>query len=37
MLDVSLCDKKILLLGGINTTADLIHLAHRNRDRKSVV
>lgn len=30
MLDVNLCGKKLLLLGGINTTADLIHLAHRN-------
>lgn len=36
MLDVSLCDKKILLLGGINTTADLIHLAHRNRVKVGV-
>ena len=30
MLDVDLTGKKLLLLGGLNNTADLIDLAHRN-------
>ena len=30
MLNVDLRGKKLLLIGGINTTADLVDLAHRN-------
>lgn len=30
MLNVDLRGKKLLLVGGLNTTADLVFLAHRN-------
>lgn len=30
MLDINVCGKKLLLIGGLNNTADLINLAHRN-------
>lgn len=37
MLDANLRGKKLLLIGGLNTTADLINLAHRNGVKVGVV
>ena len=37
VLDIDLTGKKLLLIGGINTTADLVLLAHRNGVKLGIV